>query len=391
MRPRGTNSAAFPKQLAGFLPMTDSRPFETLTATNGGIAVVPERVLADAGGRVLLERAEESGIVTDEELETLVAGLDLDDDELQELRDALEAIGVEVETADRVGLPPAPEARVEADTADSLQLLLQEIGRHRLLTAAEEVALARRIERGDRDAKRRMVESNLRLVVSIAKPYRASGVPFVDLIQEGALGLNRAVEKFDWRKGYKFSTYATWWIRQAIQRAIANQGRTIRLPVHVLERQRKLNGAARRLELSLGRDATLEELAAATGLDAQHAGEAVAAAFVSASLNQRVGEDGEGELVDLLADDSATDPVEAVGKLVRQELVHRALEALPERERRIVELRFGFGGDERTLDSIGQELGLTRERVRQLEGETLARLGRGPLRGLDPHAGALGG
>ncbi|MCC6223656.1 MAG: sigma-70 family RNA polymerase sigma factor [Thermoleophilia bacterium] len=371
--------------------MTDSRPFETLTATNGGIAVVPERVLADAGGRVLLERAEESGIVTDEELETLVAGLDLDDDELQELRDALEAIGVEVETADRVGLPPAPEARVEADTADSLQLLLQEIGRHRLLTAAEEVALARRIERGDRDAKRRMVESNLRLVVSIAKPYRASGVPFVDLIQEGALGLNRAVEKFDWRKGYKFSTYATWWIRQAIQRAIANQGRTIRLPVHVLERQRKLNGAARRLELSLGRDATLEELAAATGLDAQHAGEAVAAAFVSASLNQRVGEDGEGELVDLLADDSATDPVEAVGKLVRQELVHRALEALPERERRIVELRFGFGGDERTLDSIGQELGLTRERVRQLEGETLARLGRGPLRGLDPHAGALGG
>ncbi len=353
-----------------------------------GPRVVPERVLADEGARALLERAEECGIVTDEELETLVAGLELGDDEVAELRDELDAIGVEVGAAGPGEVASGSEHRGESDTSDSLQLLLQEIGRHRLLTAVEEVALARRIERGDLAAKRRMVESNLRLVVSIAKAYRASGVPFVDLIQEGALGLNRAVEKFDWRRGYKFSTYATWWIRQAIQRAIANQGRTIRLPVHVLERQRKLNGAARRLELTLGRDASIEELAAATGLDTQHADEANAAAFVGASLNQRVGEDGDGELGDLLADDSSADPIEIVGGSLRRELVRRALEGLPERERRILELRFGFAGEQRTLDAIGQELGLTRERVRQLEGETLARLARGALRGLDPNDGS---
>src|SRR5206468_2100867 len=204
-------------------------------------------------------------------------------------------------------------------SADSLQLFLADVGRHKLLTAAEEVALAKRIERGDPVAKRRMIESNLRLVVSIAKGYRGLGVPFLDLIQEGTLGLNRAVEKFDWRRGYKFSTYATWWIRQSVQRAVANHARTIRVPVHVVERQQKLGRAARRLEVELGREATKDELAEATGLPIQHVDEALGAAQASVSLNQTVGADDEGELGDLFADREAADPFdEAEASLRRQ-------------------------------------------------------------------------
>ena len=347
-------------------------------------------MLASDEVRAVLERAEERGFVDYSELEGLAAELELADDELTELERELEEIGVEIEASGTIDGPPeaeaaAPEAEPVTAMGDSLQLFLLEVGRRRLLTAADEVKLAKRVERGDASAKRRMIESNLRLVVSIAKTFRSSGMPFLDLIQEGTLGLQRAVEKFDWRKGYKFSTYATWWIRQAIQRAIANQSRTIRLPVHVLERQRKLNGAARRLEVELGRDANPDELAAATGLHSHHIGEALAASYVSTSLNQRVGETGEGEFLDLVADQAAVDPAELATEAFRRDLVHRALEDLPERERRILELRFGFEGESWTLDSIGRELGLTRERVRQLEGETLARLARGALRDLDPH------
>jgi len=337
--------------------------------------------------RALLEGAEERGYLSPTELEAFALEHDLADDEVELLTRELEATGLEVRDADSdagteakekapepAAPEPEPEQHVLVGAADSLQLFLADIGRHKLLTAAEEVMLAKAIERGDLTAKRRMIESNLRLVVSIAKGYRGLGVPFLDLIQEGTLGLNRAVEKFDWRRGYKFSTYATWWIRQSVQRAVANHARTIRVPVHVVERQQKLGRAARRLEVELGREATKQELAEATGLPIQHVDEALGAAQASVSLNQTVGADDEGELGDLFADREAADPFDEAEESLRRQGVRRALDALPERERRILELRFGFDGEPWTLEAIGHELDLTRERVRQLEGQALARL-----------------
>ena len=308
------------------------------------------------------ENAEERGFVEQAELDALATELDIGEDEIAVLQHELEAIGLEVAVraassrSERRrgrarGGRPAAEPMLGA--GDSLQLFLADVGRHKLLTASEEVTLAKRIEQGDLLAKRRMIESNLRLVVSIAKGYRGLGVPFLDLIQEGTLGLNRAVEKFDWRRGFKFSTYATWWIRQSVQRAVANHARTIRVPVHVVERQQKLFRAARRLELELGREATREELAEATGIPMQHLDEALGAAQASVSLNQSVGSDDEGELGDLFADREAPDPFDEAEESLRKQGVRRALDALPERERRILELRFGFEGDPWTLEAIG--------------------------------------
>ena len=333
-------------------------------------------VLETVQGRSLVESAEERGYVEPAELEALALELDLGDQEIADVTQELESIGLDVgspkEAEEEVTVAPEPTPSISA--GDSLQLFLADVGRHRLLTAADEVMLAKQIEKGDPIAKRRMIESNLRLVVSIAKGYRGLGVPFLDLIQEGTLGLNRAVEKFDWRRGFKFSTYATWWIRQSVQRAVANNARTIRVPVHVVERQQKLARAARRLEVELGREATKEELADATGLPLQHVDEALGAAQASVSLNQSVGTDDEGELGDLFADREAVDPFDEAEESLRKQGVRRALDALPERERRILELRFGFDGEPWTLEAIGHELGLTRERVRQLEGQALARL-----------------
>jgi len=345
--------------------------------------------------RAIVEGAEERGFVDPAEIEAFAAELELNETEVEELTRELERTGLEIGQPVGAAVAPQdeppkeekeqqPEAEPEpapaptvaiSGSADSLQLFLADVGRHKLLTAAEEVMLAKRIERGDVTAKRHMIESNLRLVVSIAKGYRGLGVPFLDLIQEGTLGLNRAVEKFDWRRGYKFSTYATWWIRQSVQRAVANHARTIRVPVHVVERQQKLSRAARRLEVELGREATKEELAEATGLPMQHVDEALGAANASVSLNQTVGADDEGELGDLFADREAVDPFDEAEESLRRQGVRRALEALPERERRILELRFGFEGEPWTLEAIGNELDLTRERVRQLEGQALSRLG----------------
>jgi RNA polymerase primary sigma factor len=331
--------------------------------------------------RLLIEGAEERGFVEPAELEAFALEHDLAEEEVEQLARELETIGLEVgkpltEEVEQAAAAAAAayEAEPVSGAADSLQLFLADVGRHKLLTAAEEVYLAKAIERGDPTAKRRMIESNLRLVVSIAKGYRGLGVPFLDLIQEGTLGLNRAVEKFDWRRGYKFSTYATWWIRQSVQRAVANHARTIRVPVHVVERQQKLSRAARRLEVELGREPTKLELAEATGLPIQHVDEALSAASASVSLNQTVGADDEGELGDLFADREAADPFDEAEESLRRQNIRKALDALPERERRILELRFGFDGEPWTLEAIGHELDLTRERVRQLEGQALSRL-----------------
>jgi len=259
--------------------------------------------------------------------------------------------------------------------SDSLHLFMNEVSRHRLLSAAEERALARRIERGDFEAKELMVNSNLRLVVSIAKSYRGQQLPLVDLIQEGMLGLIRAVEKFDWRRGLKFSTYATPWVRQAIERGIAYKARTIRVPVHVLQRERKIGRAAPELAASLGRDPTDEELAAEVELPVHHVQEAREAARAVTSLDKRVGEAEETTLAELVASDGA-EPPEEIGDSQRDELLHRVVAELPEREREIVQLRYGLSEERQpqSVEQVVRRLGVSRAEVRALEHCALERM-----------------
>jgi RNA polymerase primary sigma factor len=333
--------------------------------------------LQDHDVTIFLETAENDGTVDVVAIEELATELDLGDDEVAAVRTELESRGVEITYAtgddDEVELDLEPEA---AATVDTLREFMNDIGKHALLTAAEEIALAKRIERGDRDAKERMINSNLRLVVSIATRYQGHGVPLGDLIQEGAIGLNRAVEKFDWRRGFKFSTYATWWIRQACQRAISNQSQTIRIPAHVHERRLKLARLGREFEVQHGREPTAEELAAASGYELVHVDEALGAVEASVSLNQTVGSEGDSELGELFADPDAADPAEQAGTTLRSQAVRAAVRRLPELERQVLELRFGFAGEQKSLEAIERELGISRARARVLEQEAFARLER---------------
>src|SRR3954452_8484814 len=326
-----------------------------------------------------VDAGEERGFVTSEAIEDFVLEHDLGEDELLDLRAELERREIKVHEAGADDEPADSGLDLSFDAMaggvpDSLTLFMNELGRYQLLTAAEEVELAKRIERGDKAAKERMINSNLRLVIHNARRYTGHGLPLGDLVQEGVIGLNRAVEKFDWRRGFKFSTYATWWIRQACQRAISNQSTTIRVPTHVHERRVKISRASRQLETKLGRQATREELAEAAGLSLQFVDEALDAAEASVSLNQRVGSDEDSELGDLFGDPTALDPSEEAAESYRRDAVRKAVAQLPERQRRILELRFGFHGESLALEAIGKELGISRERIRQLERDALAKL-----------------
>ncbi|MDP8911134.1 MAG: sigma-70 family RNA polymerase sigma factor [Actinomycetota bacterium] len=324
----------------------------------------------------LLERGEEHGCLNLSAFNEFVQDLELDDDELGKVYEQLDARGIAL--TDDCGHARADSTYVNyglaAATTDALQLFLNEAGRYELLTAAEEVELAKRIERGDAAAKERMINSNLRLVVSIARKYQGHGLSLLDLIQEGVIGLIRAVEKFDWRRGYKFSTYATWWVRQAVQRGIANKARTIRIPVHIAEREQKISRAERELMTRLERQPTDAEIARFAKLPVKQVREVREAARAVASLDRPLGEDNDAAFGDLLPS-SQVSTEEEVHVNLEEETLHRALADLPEREAEILRLRYGLDGQEPTsLEKIGQRLGLTRERVRQIEAQALKRL-----------------
>ncbi len=323
-----------------------------------------------------LDAAEQAGSLKAAELTEILDAHELDALEQDAFFRELDRRGIELleEPPPEEPAPaPAPVAPQET-TTDALQLFLREAGRHQLLTAPQEVELAKKIESGDMQAKQQMIQSNLRLVVSIAKNYRNQGLPFLDLIQEGTLGLIRAVEKFDWRRGFKFSTYATWWIRQAVARALADKARTIRMPVHIVERLQKMNRAERTLWTQLGREPTLEEIAEEASLPLQQAIEVRAAARASTSLDQPVGEAEDAVFGDFVAGEGPL-PEEQVELSLRSQALKEALEALSERERQVVVLRYGLTDAEpKTLEEIGRRLGITRERVRQIELDSLKRL-----------------
>src|SRR3954467_5647029 len=306
--------------------------------------------LADPRIKSLIERSEAMGCVSLSEFCGLVKELDLEEEAQTEIQDALDQRGLEV--TDDCGQADIAPTRVRGDematnTTDAMQLFLNEVRRHPLLTAAEEVELAKRIEEGDEEAKERMINSNLRLVVSLAKRYQGQDLPLLDLIQEGILGLIRAVEKFDWRRGYKFSTYATFWIPQAIQRGIANKARTIRIPVHIGQRERKIARAERELASQLGRPPSEEEVAKAAELPLEQVQEVREAARAITSLDKPVGSEGETSFGELIASD-APNPEEEVEVSLRGQTVRRALERLPERERDVVKLCYGINGNDPT-------------------------------------------
>jgi len=333
-------------------------------------------VLETEQARNLLEAAQASGSVSQEEIALALDELDLDAGQMDEFYRQLELAQVEiVATAEAVDEPEIVQAEAREISTDSLQLFLKDIGKVDLLTAAQEVELAKRIERGDHGAKQEMVEANLRLVVSIAKRYRNQGLPFLDLIQEGTIGLVRAAEKFDWRKGYKFSTYATWWIRQAVARALADKARTIRMPVHVVEKLNKIVRTERKLRAELCREPSPLEIALDLDLPVEEVEQIMRSAQTPVSLEKPVGDEEESEFGHFLTDDNIPMPDEAAEVTMRAETLKKILGTLSHRERRVLELRYGLDGEHpRTLDEVGRTFNVTRERIRQIENQSLKKL-----------------
>jgi RNA polymerase primary sigma factor len=347
--------------------------------------------------RPLIAAGQERGFLSFAEIESCLEEVEVTKEQIQELHSYLDEQGIMVVGAD--GRPAKSEGdtveagarhgsdsdgetrkKVEVDltvepSLDSLRLYLRAIGRVSLLTAEQEVLLARRIERGDMQAKQQMIEANLRLVVSIAKSYLGRGLTFLDLIQEGSMGLIRAVEKFDYRRGYKFSTYATWWIRQAVTRAIADKGRTIRIPVHMVEKLNKVVHVERQLIQQLGREPTPEEIAAELETTVREVRDVLRMAQQPISLEKPVGEEDDSALGDFVEDQTAESPFEQAAERLRRENLRRALAALPEREREVIEMRFGLTGERPyTLEEVGRAFNVTRERIRQIENHTLTKI-----------------
>ena len=349
--------------------------------------------------RGLIAAGTERGYLTFEEIASTLEEVEVTKEQVSELHAHLVDQGVDVIAAD--GVTAYKESKASEDggrrkqeldltvepSLDSLRLYLRSIGLVDLLTADQEVELAKRIERGDMDAKRHMVEANLRLVVSIAKSYLGRGLSFLDLIQEGSLGLIRAVEKFDYRKGYKFSTYATWWIRQAVTRALADKSRTIRIPVHMVEKLNRVVHVERNLVQKLGREPEPQEIGRELGWTAREVREVLRVSQMPVSLEKPVGDEDDSELGDFVADDNVESPFETASGNLQREDVQRALAVLPRRDREVLELRYGLNGRKpMTLEEVGEAFGVTRERIRQIENNTLKRLKAMPesqcLRGL---------
>jgi RNA polymerase primary sigma factor len=336
----------------------------------------------------LVAEGQEKGFLTYDEIVNGLEDVELTKEQVEDFATYLIDHGVELMEGERHKSLPSEQAPPEEEqkatpkldltvepSLDSLRLYLREIGKVPLLTADQEVSLAKRIERGDMAAKTAMTEANLRLVVSIAKGYLGRGLSFLDLIQEGSLGLIRAVEKFDYRKGYKFSTYATWWIRQAVTRAIADKARTIRIPVHMVEKLNKVVHIERQLVQRLGREPNAEEIAEELEITTEEVREILRMSQLPVSLEKPIGEEEESALGDFVEDETAESPFDTAQLSLRREDIEFALGALPERERQVIELRFGLrGGPPRTLEEVGRAFGVTRERIRQIENNTLKKL-----------------
>jgi len=332
--------------------------------------------------RGLIANGSERGYLTFEEIASTLEEVEVTKEQVAELHSHLVEQGVDVIAADGVtAFKESKETKKQEldltvePSLDCLRLYLRSIGRVELLTAAEEVDLAKRIERGDMLAKRHMVEANLRLVVSIAKSYLGRGLSFLDLIQEGSLGLIRAVEKFDYRRGYKFSTYATWWIRQAVTRALADKARTIRIPVHMVEKLNRVAHVERQLVQRLGREPEPDEIAQELEWTVKDVRDILRVSQMPISLEKPIGDEEDSELGDFVADDSVPEPFETASANMQRENIHRVLGSLPKREREVIELRYGLNGHEPlTLEQVGDAFGVTRERIRQIENNTLKKL-----------------